>query len=338
MKFAKTILHKMTPEWADKYIDYKRLKKIISHRCAITAVVDGPGSAGDGAAKLATPVHSGSGSGHDDENDDHDDPRQKGNRAALYVRDAGSRSPPLHRSAMSHSVSTPVTAADRRARRPFLHEDSSVSAGSARDAASGECARSLSRDRPQPGNSSPRSRNSNVLLPLGADTVFARELQAELTKVCEFVDELEHEAGLQKLRLQRIVQNGTSYDYDKRKLKTAFLQHYRYLELIKGFKTINRQGFAKIVKKYDKASGHHALDYFVRNGLRATTLDHEEGIAEMMADCVHHFSEKFTQGQRRAALAFLRGPNNTPSDYHETPTYHAASASMAAASGPASCC
>ncbi|KNE54738.1 hypothetical protein AMAG_00697 [Allomyces macrogynus ATCC 38327] len=337
MKFAKTILHKKTPEWADKYIDYKRLKKIISRRCALTTVVDGPGVTGGGVARLATPVHSGSGSGHDDEDNDDDDdhhppctvggsPRRDSNRAALFVRDAGSQSPPLHRSAMPHSVSMPVTNADRRARRPFLHEDSSVSAGSVGDMASGERARSLSRDQPQPGSSSPRSRNGNGLLPLGADTVFARELQAELTKVCKFVDELEHEASLQKLRLQRIVQNGTTYDYDKRKLKTAFLQHYRYLELIKGFKTINRQGFLKIVKKYDKASGHHTLDYFTRNGLRATTLDHEEGIAELMADCVHQFSERFTQGQRRAALAFLRGPTSTPGDYHESPTYHAASA------------
>ncbi|KAJ3371615.1 hypothetical protein GGF31_003224 [Allomyces arbusculus] len=327
MKFAKTILHKKTPEWADKYIDYKRLKKVISRRCALTAVVDGPSGTGGGAARLATPVHSGSGSGHDDDDeDDEHSPRRESNRAALYVRDAGSRSPPLHRSAMSHSVSMPITVADRRARRPFLHEDSSVSAGSAGDVASGERARSLSRDRLQPGHSSPRLQSGKSLLPLGADTVFVRELQAELTKVCEFVDELEHEASLQKIRLQRIVQNGTTYDYDKRKLKTAFLQHYRYLELIKGFKTINRQGFVKIVKKYDKASGHHTLDYFTQNGLRATTLDHEEGIAELMADCVHQYSEKFTQGQRRAALTFLRGPTSTPGDYHESPTYHAASA------------
>jgi hypothetical protein len=38
MKFAKTILERQTPEWSDKYVDYKRLKKILSQCSTLTLV------------------------------------------------------------------------------------------------------------------------------------------------------------------------------------------------------------------------------------------------------------------------------------------------------------
>ncbi|KAI5966543.1 SYG1 [Candida pseudojiufengensis] len=56
---------------------------------------------------------------------------------------------------------------------------------------------------------------------------------------------------------------GVPYLYAKKQLKTALLEHYRSLSILKSYKNMNRTAFRKITKKYDKAMNTHIMESFM---------------------------------------------------------------------------
>ncbi|RCK55780.1 Protein SYG1 [Candida viswanathii] len=57
---------------------------------------------------------------------------------------------------------------------------------------------------------------------------------------------------------------GVPYLFAKKQLKHALLEHYRALSLLQSFKTLNRTGFRKITKKFDKAMGTEIMEPFLK--------------------------------------------------------------------------
>ncbi|CAI5757957.1 unnamed protein product [Candida verbasci] len=56
---------------------------------------------------------------------------------------------------------------------------------------------------------------------------------------------------------------GVPYLYARKQLKSAILEHYRALSLLKSYKILNRTAFRKITKKFDKAMDTHIMDKFL---------------------------------------------------------------------------
>lgn len=54
------------------------------------------------------------------------------------------------------------------------------------------------------------------------------------------------------------------YVYARRQLKTALLEHYRALTLLKSFRVLNRTALRKITKKFDKSSGSSISEDFMK--------------------------------------------------------------------------
>lgn len=57
---------------------------------------------------------------------------------------------------------------------------------------------------------------------------------------------------------------GVPYLFAKKQLKHALLEHYRALSLLQSYKTLNRTGFRKITKKFDKAMGTEIMEPFLK--------------------------------------------------------------------------
>ena len=56
---------------------------------------------------------------------------------------------------------------------------------------------------------------------------------------------------------------GVPYLYARKQLKTALLENYRSLSILRSYKTMNRTAFRKITKKFDKAMGTQVMEHFM---------------------------------------------------------------------------
>lgn len=78
------------------------------------------------------------------------------------------------------------------------------------------------------------------------------------------------------------------YLYARKQLRTALIEHYRFISLLKSYKTMNRTAFRKITKKFDKAVGTSLCaefiekidtsSYFGTSGILDTILNRVEDL------------------------------------------------------------
>jgi len=72
------------------------------------------------------------------------------------------------------------------------------------------------------------------------------------------------------------------YRIAKRRLKRAVLEFYHAMELLKGYRLLNRTGLAKILKKFDKTTGRNiSADYHER--LKSAHFHKSEKLEEVMS-------------------------------------------------------
>lgn len=71
------------------------------------------------------------------------------------------------------------------------------------------------------------------------------------------------------------------YRVAKRRLRQAVLEFYRGLELLKGYRLLNRTGLSKILKKFDKMSGRHMSDEY-NEKIKALHFDQSEILGDIM--------------------------------------------------------
>jgi xenotropic and polytropic retrovirus receptor 1 len=71
------------------------------------------------------------------------------------------------------------------------------------------------------------------------------------------------------------------YRIARRRLKEAILEFYRGMELLKGYRLLNRTGLVKILKKFDKTSGRKISGEYTEK-LKSTHFDQSDSLENMM--------------------------------------------------------
>ncbi|KAL6940603.1 hypothetical protein ACO0QE_004513 [Hanseniaspora vineae] len=85
-----------------------------------------------------------------------------------------------------------------------------------------------------------------------------------------------------------------SDDQASRQLSSAIVEFYLYLELLKSFRSVNLEGFRKIVKKFDKLCKTNELQSFLNNVLYKTDL-YKDSIKKNDEDEITKWERKLTQ-------------------------------------------
>jgi xenotropic and polytropic retrovirus receptor 1 len=100
--------------------------------------------------------------------------------------------------------------------------------------------------------------------------------------------------------------NEVPYQTAKRKLKVAVVEYYRGLELLKSYCTHNREGFRKITKKFDKATGLRTSKKFMTERINKSYFGSSDVLEAMIASTEDLYARYFEKGSRKHAIERLR--------------------------------
>lgn len=96
------------------------------------------------------------------------------------------------------------------------------------------------------------------------------------------------------------------YKAARKKLKAAVLEYYRGLEILKNYKILNRTGFAKILKKLEKATEVQCGDAYYSAKVAPSILVCSESVEKLLKGTEEIYTAYFEHGNRKRALERLR--------------------------------
>lgn len=111
--------------------------------------------------------------------------------------------------------------------------------------------------------------------------------------------------------------NPERYRAARKQLKAAILEYYRGLEILKNYKVLNRTGFAKILKKFEKTTGVTIADDYYRAKVKESVLVNTDVIEKLLKSTEETYAAYFEHGNRKRALERLRiNTGSTPGGDH----------------------
>ena len=103
-------------------------------------------------------------------------------------------------------------------------------------------------------------------------------------------------------------QQAVNYRVGKRKLKHAFVEYYRSLELLKSYTLLNHTAFRKITKKCDKTMpGKPGMQYF-RDRVNKAYFVTSDALDVLIHSAEDYYARYFERGSQYAARSYFRQP------------------------------
>ncbi|RIA89863.1 SPX domain-containing protein [Glomus cerebriforme] len=98
------------------------------------------------------------------------------------------------------------------------------------------------------------------------------------------------------------------YKTAKKNIKKAVFEFYRGAELLRKYKTLNYNGFSKILKKYDMISERNGSEIYMQK-VKNSYFVKSENIKKLLKDAEDFYVTHFEGGSRSKAIRRLRTPN-----------------------------
>lgn len=135
------------------------------------------------------------------------------------------------------------------------------------------------------------------------------------------LSETEDEELRKANKLAALSHDPERYKAARKKLKTAVLEYYRGLEILKNYKILNRTGFAKILKKFEKTTEVHCADAYYHSKVAPSVLVASETVEKLLKGTEEIYTAYFEHGNRKRALERLRihtgsAPDQNSSTHH----------------------
>lgn len=96
------------------------------------------------------------------------------------------------------------------------------------------------------------------------------------------------------------------YKAARKKLRSAVMENFRALEILNNYRILNRNGFTKILKKFDKTMQSQIMHKYYDERVEHTPLVQSEAVPKMLDALEEIFASYFEHGDRKRARDILR--------------------------------
>ncbi|OBZ67468.1 Phosphate transporter PHO1 [Grifola frondosa] len=108
------------------------------------------------------------------------------------------------------------------------------------------------------------------------------------------------------------------YQHAKKQLKKAVLECYRGLEVLSNYRTLNLIGFRKALKKFEKVTNIPAQQAYTREKIEPSAFASGKSVDAMVREMEELFAARFARGDKKRAMARLRGGFHHKSHHFST--------------------
>ncbi|KAK8853230.1 hypothetical protein IAR55_003932 [Kwoniella newhampshirensis] len=105
------------------------------------------------------------------------------------------------------------------------------------------------------------------------------------------------------------------YQKYKRELKTAVMEFYRSLELVKNYRIMNLTGFRKALKKFEKTTKIHCMELYTDERISKCTFSKSEAIDGLIKQVEELYTAHFEHGDSKKARDKLRRQTREKTHY-----------------------